>query len=259
MASNIEKYKEEIDKLYKTGVQLQLGMLEELGKLDKNQQKEVLEIVKPISFLQNYERWYSESLVAIKQILPDRLEDFKLLYKNDKRKVTDYLSYTISDYLINLKVTIGLQVKVDSSAAYPKFQQQLNILESTRKRFTSLLFDIKQLLQADLFDTELDSARELAKKGFLRAAGAIAGVLIEKHLREVLTNRNIKITKTNPGISDLNEQLKNNNIIEVPQWRHIQLLADIRNLCDHKKTREPKKEEINDLLDGTNKLLKTIH
>lgn len=259
MTSNIEKYEEEIDKLYKTGVQLQLGMLEELGKLDKNEQKEVLEIVKPISFQQNYERWYSESLAAIKQILPDRLEDFKVLYKNDKRKVTDYLSYTISDYLINLRVTIGYEVKVDSSAAYPKFQQQLNILESTRKRFSSLLFDIKQLLQADLFDTELDSARELAKKGFLRAAGAIAGVLIEKHLREVLTNRNIKITKTNPGISDLNEQLKNNNIIEVPQWRHIQLLADIRNLCDHKKTREPKKEEIEDLLDGTNKLLKTIH
>lgn len=259
MTSNIEKYRKAVDKLYATGVQLQLGMLEELGMLDKDQQKEVLDILKPISFKVNYERWYSEALAVIKQILPDRVSDFVVLYKNDKRKVTDYLSYTISDYLIGLKVTRGYEIKVNSDAGYPKYQQQLAILEATRQRFDSLLFDIKQLLQADLFDTELEAAKELAKKGFLRAAGAIAGVLIEKHLKEVLTNRKINVVKKNAGIADLNELLKNNNIIDIPQWRQIQLLADYRNLCDHSKSREPKIEEIDDLLNGTNKILKTIH
>lgn len=258
MTSNIEKYKEAIDKLYFSGIQLQFGMLEDVGKLDKKANAETLKKLKPISFRENYERWYSESLSVLKQLLPDRVSDFTSLYKNDKKKETDFLNYTIHDYLIGLRVTRGSDIKVDVSAGIPKFQRQLAILESARQRFGSLLFEINQLLQADLFDSELEVARELLKKGFLRAAGAIAGVLIEKHLKMVLLTRSIPVTKKNPGIADLNEILKSNSVIDVPQWRHIQLMADIRNICDHSKEREPKKTEVADLLDGTNKILKTI-
>ena len=44
------------------------------------------------------------------------------------------------------------------------------------------MFDIRQLVQADLFDSELDAADELGKKKFTRAAGALAGVVLERHL-----------------------------------------------------------------------------
>jgi hypothetical protein len=47
-------------------------------------------------------------------------------------------------------------------------------------------------------------------------------------------------------------------VTTVPQWRFIQHLGDIRNLCDHAKEREPTKEEIEDLVAGTEKVLKTI-
>jgi len=43
---------------------------------------------------------------------------------------------------------------------------QLEILESVQSRFDSSLHDIAQLVRADLFDSELDAARELAKNGF---------------------------------------------------------------------------------------------
>ena len=113
-------------------------------------------------------------------------------------------------------------------------------------------------MQADLFDSEIDAARELLKNKFLRAAGAIAGVVLEKHLHQVCDDHGVKITKKNPSISDLNELLKANAIIDIPQWRHIALLGDIRNLCDHNKQKEPTAQQINDLIDGTDKVLKTI-
>jgi len=59
------------------------------------------------------------------------------------------------------------------------------MVKSIRKRFDSTLFDIRQLAQADMFDSELESAAELAKKRFHRAAGAVAGVVLEKHLKQV--------------------------------------------------------------------------
>jgi hypothetical protein len=113
-------------------------------------------------------------------------------------------------------------------------------------------------VQADLFDSEIDVARELSKNKFLRATGAIAGVVLEKHLHQVCDDHSIAITKKNPGISDLNELLKANTVIEIPQWRHISLLADIRNLFDHNKKIEPTTDQVEDLISGTDKILKTI-
>lgn len=43
----------------------------------------------------------------------------------------------------------------------------------------------------------------------------------------------------NPSINDYNELLKSNGVIDVPVWRNIQRLADIRNMCDHHKQTEP--------------------
>ena len=151
------------------------------------------------------------------------------------------------------------EILVDHSAAVSKFQQQIAILKSISNRFESSLFDITQLLQADLFDTELKGAEELLKKGFFRAAGIIAGVLLEKHLFQVLSNHNINIAKKQPGINDFNDLLKNNDIIDVPLWRQIQRFGDIRNLCGHNKDREPTKEEVMELINGVDKCLKTIY
>jgi hypothetical protein len=92
----------------------------------------------------------------------------------------------------------------------------------------------------------------------LRAAGAIAGVVLEHHLTQVCANRALKVAKKHPGISVLNDTLKNGNVIGVPEWRGIQRLGDLRNLCDHPKGADPTPEQIEDLLDGVAKVTKTV-
>ena len=139
-----------------------------------------------------------------------------------------------------------------------RFQSQISILESASKRFESRLFEIKQLVRADLFDSELEVAKELNSKGFARGAGAIAGVVLEGHLAQVCDNHNLKVSKKNPGINDYNQQLKDNNVVDMKDWRYIQHLADVRNLCDHNKSTAPTKEEIEGLIKGVDKVSKTI-
>jgi hypothetical protein len=140
-----------------------------------------------------------------------------------------------------------------------KFTTQLEILKSVKVKFESSLFDIKQLLQADLFDSEIDSSKELLKNGYLRASGVIAGVVLEAHLSQVCNNHNIIINKRNPTINDFNEILKQNNIIDTPNWRFIQRLGDLRNLCSHKRGREPLKEEVEELINRVDKITKTLY
>lgn len=262
METNLTKYKNDIDSLVKRGVKLFDGLFyelrNELGDSYKKLSKERKEEIENCVFKGDYNGWYNESIALISQLIPDRLEDFKSYYRFNKRNDITNLTYTISDYLLGVEVSKNGKIVVSRTNALFVFQQQFYIVESLKERFESSLYNIKQLLQADVFDSEIDSARELCKKGFYRAAGAICGVVIEKHLSEVCTQHQIKVTKKNPGINDYNELLKSNNAIDIPAWRNIQRLADLRNMCDHHKDIEPTKDNIEELIAGTDKILKTI-
>ena len=259
MGAKYSKYQEDLTSLIERGKLLLYGLYNELSdnlELDK----ETKDSIKKLSFKKNYNSWYNESLTLIKQLIPERYDDFVSYYKQPKRKKITLETYTISDYLVGFLTTTHVydQYYTEPKFIISKYQQQLSIIESLKSRFKSSLFEIKQLVQADMFDSELDAAKELNKKGFHRAAGAICGVVIEKHLHGVCETRGIAISKKNPAINDYNELLKNNDVIDTPTWRFIQRLGDIRNLCDHNKTEEPTKENINDLIDGTDKIIKTI-
>lgn len=257
MKSNVKKFKEELKKLIEDGQLLLYSMGLDLGVVDENTEKELKKMKLP-SFKDEYEKWYSISMQVIKQVMPDRLDDFKRQYRDEKRKNTDFLTYGVSDYMIGLQTTRGFEVLTVGKAAFPKFQQQLNILKSAQTRMESSLYDMTEILQADLFDDELESAKELNNKGFVRGAGAIAGVVIEKHLGHVCSKHGLKTRKKHPTINDYNQMLKDGDVIDTPSWRFIQHLGDLRNLCDHNKNREPGKDDVDELIAGVLKISKTI-
>lgn len=266
--TNLEKYKTDLDRLIRKGQTLLQSVQREYHEkgFEKVYKKALGdkydEFVERLPrFSSGYQHWYSEASAVVKQLIPDRLSDFVRLYERPKsRKEVTWENYMIEDLLQGLTVTRGYNkdLVVNATAGIPRFEQQLEILKSAQGRFESSLFDIKQLVQADLFDSELDAARELLKNKFVRAAGAIAGVVLEKHLAQVCQNHSVKPTKGNPAISDFNDLLKTSNVIDIPQWRSIQHLGDLRNLCDHNKDREPKTEEVEDLISGVEKTTKTL-
>ena len=215
------------------------------------------------SFKGEYQSWYSEAKALIRQLLPDRIEDFARLYEKTKqRKELSVENYCIEDCLNGLSFTRTNGVLSERvfgpDAAISRVYQQVAIVEAAKARFESSLFDIRQLLQADLFDSELDAATHLLKNKFTRAAGALGGVVLEKHLSEVCSSHNVALKKKDPAISDLNDALKSAGVIDTAQWRFIQHLGDIRNLCDHNKKVEPTDEQVQDLLVGVAKVIKTI-
>lgn len=262
--SNLDKYKEDLGKLVTLGEKMELDLtfryLAGQEKLsDKN--KKVAKQIEG-SFESKYQRWYTESREVIKQLIPDRVAEFEHLYKGEgRRKGIDRSTYSIQDWLNGIRSNtnaFGEKIFDDFAVVTMRFKTQLAILKSVESRFESTLFDIRQLVQADMFDSELDAARELLKHEFLRGAGAIAGVVMEEHLSQVAANHGIKTLKKNLSISDFNDLLKNGGVLDTPSWRQIQRLSDIRNLCDHNKEREPTKEEVEELISGVEKFTKTL-
>ncbi len=273
MTTNLDRFKKDLEILLRLGEQLGMAMQYEaapteftakVAKAVKSKQlKSKDDFLKTLpSFSGEYQRWYSESIVLLRQLLPDRVADFVRHYEKPKgRKDITFESYRIEDFLQGLTITRGYpkEIVVDSSAAIPQFRQQQAILKAAKGRFESSLFEIRQLVQADLLDSELEAAEVLAKHKFSRAAGALAGVVLERHLSQVCADRKLAIVKRNPGIADFNEALKSGGVIDLPQWRFVQHLADIRNLCDHSRTPEPTAEQVADLLAGAKKVTKTVY
>lgn len=205
-------------------------------------------------FFDNYEKWYTKALAVIKVIIPDRYTDFSILYKNDKRKEISWKTYTISDAVQRIT---SMDKSLHPHKALTRLLQQVSMLEVCLDKFESKIFDIQTILQADIFDSEIESARHLLRMGYLRASGAICGVIIERHLSDVCQNHNVTLKKRNSSICDYNDSLKD-IAYDTVEWRRIQRLGDLRNLCDHCKDREPIKEEIDELINGTEKVIKTV-
>lgn len=267
-ATNLEKYRKDLDALLQEANLVErslllhwIGKAEYLKRVKKrlggDEEQAAAEVEKISPFASAYQHWYSEAVSLVRQLMPDRLADFIRLYEKPKgRKEVTAENYRIEDACQGLRVTFLEDVRVDVSAAMSLLDQQKAIVEAIKRRFDSSLFDIKQLVQADLFDSELDTARELLAHKFARAAGVIAGVVLEGHLEQVCDTH--KLAKKSGTISVLNDALKAASVIELSQSRHIQFLGDLRNKCGHKNASDPTIDEVTDLINGVAKVIKTI-
>ena len=238
-----EAIHKELSALYKEGAELAVAF-------QKKEDKQ---------FQYDYQRWYTKALKAVASLAPDRYAEFRGYYEVDpKRKSLGYGTYVIQDFLKGVAPG-GYQYEGFDSRAQVLtcFFNQLTILMSIEERVDSVLSNIEGELYAELQDSEVVVARQLAKVS-LRAAGALIGVVIEGHLQKVATAHGVKLAKKNPTIADLNDPLKAASVIDTPAWRKISFLADLRNICSHKKDVEPTKEQVEELIQGAVWLTKNV-
>ncbi|MGD0997544.1 MAG: hypothetical protein ABR941_04410 [Thermoleophilia bacterium] len=236
--------KAELSALLSEGRDVLKALLDEGGKAD---------------FRTFYQAWYTKSLGAVRSLAPDRLEEFRRYYEPDpKRKALGYGTYVIQDYLKNV---------VPNRLGYPDFNateqaaggvlNQIAILASLDARIDSVLADVEAHLQADMQDAELATAAGLIPVS-PRAAGALAGVILERHLAAIADAHTITLRKKNPGIADFNDVLKQHSVYDIPTWRKITLLGDLRNLCSHNKNVELTAVQVRELVEGVNWAIKSV-
>jgi hypothetical protein len=222
--------------------------------------RQLLELIEGDDFGRPYQRWYSEALGVVQQLLPDRYVEFRELYRLDKQpKELDVTTYTVSNYVHGTIVSQGGVPVFDSgSVALGRVKDQVDILASAGARLDSLLTDIEGTLEATLLDDELGTAGELLRAKHLRSAGVVAGVVLERHLKTVASNHGVKLGRKKPQIGSLNDALKDSKVFDNPLWREVQRLGDIRNICAHDDEREPKAQEVQELIESTEKIVKTV-
>jgi hypothetical protein len=240
MADGREHVKEELTKLIERGEHI------------ADCEAEVFEKDLPYdSFIEDYQRWYTAALPVIDQVLPDRATEFRELYEG-KRGEGDITIHIRTRHIQDDDLFRGHRhVAFDRS-----MRQQVYLLQGAADRLDSHLADIRGVVEAEVFDSELDRALELAKKRHLRPAGVVAGVVLESHLKEVCRSHGLTVRK--PTIGALNDTLRDAGVYDMPSWRRVQHLGDIRNICGHDDSREPTRQEVDDLVAGVQWAVKTL-
>lgn len=91
------------------------------------------------------------------------------------------------------------------------------------------LHSIRDLVQADVFDNELEQAEELVKGRYYIPAAVIAGVVLETRLRQLCKDNNIPTGK----LDKMNADLARIDVYDKLVQKQITALADLRNKAAH--------------------------
>ena len=139
-----EKIKEGIKSLHNDGSKLLSDFI------DDKEEKKIA------SLRRKYQIWYTKALIVIKEILPDRYEEFTECYSCSKRKEISYSNFSMNDYLIGICISRGGVRQFDPrSAGLIRFATQLDIVKSICENMDDVLFNIKSNIEFEIMDNEL--------------------------------------------------------------------------------------------------------
>jgi len=201
-----------------------------------------------------YQKWYGAVRVIIEKNQPARLDEFDEIY-NYHGKKSEAQGKRIKQIIERKHIE-----KREQFLLFDLINRQFDILSAVPNHVRYSIYDIELTVYSVLMDDDISASRHLLSNGFLRPAGALAGVILERHIKNLLRKNSPPIKyKETDTLSKVNDLCKNSNIYDGIIWRKIQHLTDLRNLCDHSKDREPTKEDVNDLINGVSEILKTCN
>lgn len=172
------------------------------------------------------------------------VDDFK--YEQWKIKVKNLLELISGKESIYMKNFCDIDsLKYLVGDTYPKFIKQYALLSAFKDDYEQgYLVSLKNLIEADIFDTELEQAKELLLSKYKLAAAVIAGIVLETALRSLCDKVNIPHGK----LTKMNDDLTKAGVYNKFQQKSITALADIRNSAAHGKDSEFSHENVENMI-----------
>lgn len=158
-------------------------------------------------------------------------------------------SHYLSQFKTNLKAGMGDTNKSILNRVIPILRAAEDDLKN------GFLITIKQLVQADVFDSELEQAKSLLQNGYKNAAAVIAGTVLETAIKEICLNNGIELDRKK--LTHLNDELAKAGIYNKLQQKQITALADIRNNAAHGDYDQFTQEHVERMIEDIEKFLLT--
>jgi len=109
------------------------------------------------------------------------------------------------------------------------------------------LFQVRALIEAEVFDDFLEQAEALHKAGYYQPAAVVAGAVLEDGLRSLCTTNSITIP-SRPKLDTMNSDLAKAGVYSKLVQKKITTLADLRNKAAHGQWDEFDAEDVEEML-----------
>lgn len=113
------------------------------------------------------------------------------------------------------------------------------------------LVSVRSLVQAEVFDTELEQAEELLASGYVVAAAVIAGTVLETALRAHCEVHDLAAGK----LDKMNADLARAGLYDKNMQKRITALAGIRNSAAHGEGESLKREDVESMIGDVRRFL----
>lgn len=178
--------------------------------------EEIPHVKLPLSFAQHYQVWYTGCRTLVAANMPDRLDELVSTYDEYLAKFIKYENMAHYQQLTAVRQIALIQALVDAVPQHLEIQ----------------LHNIDLLLAQSYVRDQLSEAQVLLDAGYTRSAGALAGVLLERHLKLLCDSQQPPIPY-NPkdGIGTLNTLLQKQSVYDKAQETRVDLMRQVRNKC----------------------------
>lgn len=193
----------------------------------------------------NYRAWYSAAWPLITANLPERSQEFETLYEDSGLHLFDIMGE-------------GGTLARRPLVLFEKcFSAQVGLVRSIPSAIESKALGLRGILARDLMDDELSAARHLLDNGYVREAGVIGGVVLERHLKLLCDKHGVTVGDKDT-LGQLNDKLRK-SYPDDAEYRRVQFLNEIRISCAHDKAAlPPDPSKISQLLSGVQGFVATI-
>jgi HEPN domain len=134
---------------------------------------------------------------------------------------------------------------------YPKWSnvsQAFGVLLAAKEDYEKeALFEIKHLIEAELFSDFLEQAEYLLANGYYAPAAVIAGSVLEDGLRKACLREEIPLP-TNPKLDQMNAELAKRGMYNKLTQKRLTALADIRNSAAHGRWADFQEADARDMI-----------
>ncbi|NMY06650.1 DUF4145 domain-containing protein [Pseudomonas sp. WS 5059] len=153
---------------------------------------------------------------------------------------------------------LKMYLEVEKLVSYDSYMNQLKRMKAVflgaKEDFEGgYLNSLRNLVQAEVFNNELEQAEELFDRGYATAAAVIAGVVLETALRDLCSINGIE----HGSINKMNDDLAKAGAYNANQKKQITSLSAIRNSAAHGKPEEFTNDQVRGMIDDVNRFLAT--
>jgi len=116
------------------------------------------------------------------------------------------------------------------------------------------LFDVRQLVEAELFDDFLEQAGSLLASGYFQPAAVIAGSVLEDGIRKLCLANKIKL-QAKPKLDKMNADLAKAGVYTKLVQKRVTILADLRNKAAHGEWDQFDRADVEEMIPAVRRIM----